>query len=100
MEQVESVKLAESRREPVSRLEEPMRYYEQPKLVESEHKKQSMHRQERSGRIKTIESNEEIVVEEAGGRSSGIVVRIKSLREEQVRLPQVVVLALRRCSWS
>lgn len=63
VEQVESVKLAESRREPLNRQEEPMRYYEQPKLVESEHKKQSMHRQERSGRIKTIESNEEIIVE-------------------------------------
>lgn len=99
VEQVESVKLAESRREPANRLEE-VRYYEPPKLVESEHKKQSQH-QDRSGRIKSIESNEEIIVEEAlGGRTSGIVVRIKTLQEEEVKLPQVLVPALRRCSWS
>lgn len=57
-------------------MEEPVRYYEQPKLVESEHKKQSQH-----NRIRTIESNEEIVTEEiVGSRTSGIVVRIKTLQ--------------------
>lgn len=81
MEQVESVRLGESRHSHANKLEEPVRHYEQPKMVESEHKKQSQHRHENSNRIKSIESNEEIITEEVvGSRTSGIVVRIKTLQ--------------------